>query len=173
MLAYSAAWLAIDDPSHGWAKSPLDQVAEQGRQLPASLMMVEPSGRPGARTRAHGEVAVRAAYPLGGVLEGWARSRSKHEVMKALASRGVVCGAVLDTVEVLANPHLRERGVVYDIDHPTRGRFSVIGCPVRLSDSPFAPTRAPLMGEHTETVLTSLGGFSADEVRALREKRVI
>src|SRR2546427_272489 len=72
-----------------------------------------------------------------------------------------------------ANPHLRERGVVYDIDHPTRGRFSVIGCPVRLSDSPFSPTRAPLMGEHTEAVLTNLGGFSADEVRALREKRVI
>ena len=93
--------------------------------------------------------------------------------MKSLASRGVVCGAVLDTAEVLANPHLRERGVVYDIDHPARGRFSVIGCPVRLSDSPFSPTRAPLMGEHTEAVLTSLGGFSADEVRALREKRVI
>jgi formyl-CoA transferase len=94
-------------------------------------------------------------------------------VMKALASRGVVCGAVLDTAEVLANPHLRERGAVYDIDHPTRGRFSVIGCPVRLSDSPFSPARAPLMGEHTETVLISLAGFSAEEVRALREKRVI
>jgi formyl-CoA transferase len=115
----------------------------------------------------------RNAAALTEILEGWARSRGKHEVMKALASRGVVCGAVLDTAEVLANPHLRERGAVHDIDHPTRGRFSVIGCPVRLSDSPFAPTRAPLMGEHTETVLTSLAGFSADEVRALREKRVI
>jgi len=74
---------------------------------------------------------------------------------------------------VLLLLHLRERGVVYDIDHPARGRFSVIGSPVRLSDSPFEPTRAPLMGEHTETVLTSLAGFTADEVRALREKRVI
>ena len=115
----------------------------------------------------------RNAAALTELLEGWAGSRSKHEVMKALASRGVVCGAVLDTAEVLANPHLRERGVVYDIDHPARGRFSVIGSPVRLSDSPFAPTRAPLMGEHTEAVLTGLGGFSADEVRALREKHVI
>jgi formyl-CoA transferase len=98
----------------------------------------------------------RNAAALTEILEGWARSRGKHDVMKSLASRGVVCGAVLDTAEVLANPHLRERGVVYDIDHPARGR-----------------ARAPLMGEHTETVLTSLGGFSADEVRALREKRVI
>ena len=39
---------------------------------------------------------------------------------------------------------------VYDIDHPTRVRFSVVGCPVRLSDSPCAPTRAPRVGEHTE-----------------------
>src|SRR4030095_6050844 len=116
----------------------------------------------------------RNAAALTEILEGWARSRSKHEVMKSLASRRVVCcGAALATAEVLANPHLRERGVVYDIDHPARGRFSVIGCPVRLSDSPFSPPRAPLMGEHTEAVWTSLGGLSADEVRALREKRVI
>src|SRR5262249_44175867 len=115
----------------------------------------------------------RNAAALTEILEGWAGSRSKHEVMKALASRGVVCGAVLDTAEVLANPHLRERGVVYDIDHPARGRFSVIGCPVRLSDSPFSPARAPLMGEHTEPVLTRLAGFGAEEARALREKRAI
>jgi len=61
----------------------------------------------------------------------------------------------------------------YDIDHPTRGQSSMIGCPLRLSDSPFAPARAPLLGEHTEAVLTGLAGYSADEVRALREKRVI
>ena len=93
--------------------------------------------------------------------------------MKAFASRGMVCGAVLDTAEVLADPHLRERGTIFDIDHPTRGRFSTIISPLRLSDSPFEPPRAPLFGEHTEAVLTSVAGFSADEVRALREKRVI
>jgi hypothetical protein len=64
------------------------------------------------------------------LLSGHLRSREREA--HPLASRGVVCGAVLDTAEVLANPHLRERGAVYDIDHPTRGRFSVIGCPVRL-----------------------------------------
>src|SRR5262249_20818358 len=115
----------------------------------------------------------RNAAALTEILESWARSRGKHEVMEALASRGVVCGAVLDTAEVLANPHLRERGVIYDVEHPARGRFPVIGCPVRLSDSPFAPMRAPLMGEHTESVLTSVAGFSAEQVRALRDKRVI
>src|SRR4029450_6779487 len=68
----------------------------------------------GALCHAAGAGPERSA--LTEILEGWARSRGKHEVMKALASRGVVCGAVLDTAEVLANPHLRERVVVYDID---------------------------------------------------------
>ena len=39
----------------------------------------------------------RNAAALTEILEARGRSRSKHEVMKALASRGVVCGAVLDT----------------------------------------------------------------------------
>lgn len=107
------------------------------------------------------------------IIESWTKSRDKREVMQAFAGRGIPCGAVLDTVEVLADPHLRERGTVFEIDHPTRGRFSMIGCPVRLSDSPFEPTCAPLKGEHTEDVLGDLAGYSADEIRKLREKRVI
>jgi formyl-CoA transferase len=107
------------------------------------------------------------------IIESWTRSRDKHQVMQAFAGRGIPCGAVLDTAEVLADPHLRERGTVFDLDHPTRGRFSMIGCPVRLSDSPFAPSRAPLKGEHTEDVLRGLGGYSEDEIRQLRDKHVI
>jgi formyl-CoA transferase len=93
--------------------------------------------------------------------------------MKAFAGRGIVCGAVLDTAEVLADPHLRERETIFDLEHPTRGRFSVIGCPVRLSDSPVAAKRAPLMGEHTEDVLRTLAGYTPDEIQRLSENKVI
>jgi formyl-CoA transferase len=106
-------------------------------------------------------------------IERWTGTREKREVMKAFAGRGIVCGAVLNTAEVLADPHLRERETIFDLEHPTRGRFSVIGCPVRLSDSPVAPRRAPLKGEHTEDVLKNIAGYTQDEVRQLREKQVI
>ena len=106
-------------------------------------------------------------------IEIWTKGREKREVMRAFAGCGIVCGAVLDTAEVLADPHLRERETIFDLDHPTRGRFSVIGCPVRLSDSPVFARRAPLKGEHTEEVLTSLAGYTTDEVRQLRDKGVI
>jgi formyl-CoA transferase len=49
----------------------------------------------------------------------------------------------------------------------------MIGCPVRLSDSPVEARRAPLYGEHSEELLQSVAGYSADEVRALREKMII
>ena len=86
---------------------------------------------------------------------------------------GIPCGAVLDTAEVLADPHLRERETIFDLEHPTRGRFSVIGCPVRLSDSPVTARRAPLKGEHTEDVLKNIAGFTPDEIQQLHEKHVI
>jgi len=93
--------------------------------------------------------------------------------MKAFAGRGIVCGAVLDTAEVLADPHLRERGTIVDLDHPTRGRFSTIISPLRLSDSPVAAKRAPLYGEHNSEVLRDVAGYSENEIAALRAKGVI
>ena len=138
--------------------------------------MTEVIGRPDLRSddrfatpsaRANNGAALTAE------IETWTKGREKREVMKAFAGCGIVCGAVLDTAEVLADPHLRERETIFDLDHPTRGRFSVIGCPVRLSDSPVFARRAPLKGEHTEEVLTSLAGYTTDEVRQLRDKGVI
>jgi formyl-CoA transferase len=107
------------------------------------------------------------------VIESWTMKRDKHEVMRALAGRGIPCGAVLDTAEVLHDPHLRERGMVFDLEHPTRGRFAMIGSPLRLSDSPVEASRAPLFGEHTEEVLTALAGYTREDVRRLREKGVV
>jgi formyl-CoA transferase len=106
------------------------------------------------------------------IIEGWTRSRDKRDVMQTFAGRGIPCGAVLDTAEVLADPHLRERGTIRELDHPTRGRFATILSPVRLSDSPIAPSRAPLLGEHSDDIL-SLAGYSADEVSQLRERKVV
>jgi formyl-CoA transferase len=110
---------------------------------------------------------------LTAIIEAWAMKRDKHEVMRALAGRGIPCGAVLDTGEVLADPHLRERGTVFDLEHPTRGKFSMIGSPLRLSDSSTEVRRAPLYGEHTEEVLTTLAGYTAADVARLREKGIV
>jgi formyl-CoA transferase len=138
--------------------------------------MVEIIGREDLKTDAHFSTPpARAKHveQLTDIVEAWTMKRDKHEVMRAFASRGIPCGAVLDTAEVLADPHLRERGTVFDLEHPTRGRFAMIGSPLRLSDSPLEVSPAPLFGEHTEEVLRTLGGYSAEEVRRLKEKGVL
>jgi len=138
--------------------------------------MTDVMGRPDLRTDerfATPPARARNGAALTAEIERWTGGREKREVMQAFAGRGIVCGAVLNTAEVLADPHLRERETIFDLEHPTRGRFSVIGCPVRLSDSPVAARRAPLKGEHTEDVLQNLAGYTREEIQQLRQKQVI
>ena len=107
------------------------------------------------------------------MIEAWTRSHTKHEVMTMLGDAGVPCGACQDTGEVLADPHLKAREMIVDIDYPTRGVYQTVGCPVKLSDSPAEITRPPLLGEHTEELLTALCGVDPDQVRRLKEDGVV
>jgi formyl-CoA transferase len=110
---------------------------------------------------------------LNAVAREWTGARSKQEVMATLAKAGVPCGAVLDTGEVLDDPHLNARDAIVTIDHPTRGRFRVPACPIRLSDSAPLTTPPPLAGEHTEEVLGEVLGISAERVAELRARKIV
>ena len=110
---------------------------------------------------------------LNAIVGGWTAQRGKHEVMRMLGEAGVPSGACQDTGEVLADPHLRARDMVVDVDFPTRGGYQTVGCPIKLSDSPAEITRPPLLGEHTDEVLRSLCGVGPGELRRLREGGVV
>ena len=110
---------------------------------------------------------------LNAIVEAWTRQRSKHEVMRLLGDAGVPCGACQDTGEVLADPHLKAREMIVDIDYPTRGTYQTVGCPIKLSDSPVAVTRPPLLGEHSAEGLRDLCGVDPDAVAKLRDNGVV
>jgi formyl-CoA transferase len=110
---------------------------------------------------------------LDAIVEGWTEKRTKHEVMELLGAVGVPCGAVLDSTEVMENEHLRKRGMIVDVDHPTRGRMAMLGSPIRLSASPTEVTRAPLLGEHNAEVYGRLLGLGEADVTALRRDGVV
>jgi formyl-CoA transferase len=93
--------------------------------------------------------------------------------MRILGAAGVPCGACQDTGEVLADPHLKAREMILDLDYPTRGTYKTVGCPVKLSDSPAEVTRPPRLGEHTEALLGQFCGISPEEVARLREDGVV
>ena len=103
--------------------------------------------------------------------------RAEHynhfEVLETLAPVGIPCGAVLDSTEILADPHLRKRGMIVELEHPTRGTYPMPANPVRLSDSPTQLTRAPLLGEHNAEIYGEMLGYGSAEIEKLRRDRVI
>ena len=110
---------------------------------------------------------------LAAIIEEWTRARSKHEAMRVLGAAGVPCGACQDTGEVLADPHLKAREMIVELDYPNRGAYQTVGCPIKLADSPAEINRPPLLGEHTEALLGELCGLDPDEVKRLREDGVV
>ena len=100
-----------------------------------------------------------------------------HELMEALQVAGVPAGAVLDSKDLLFDPHLHERRF-YEIvrHHPSTGipPLPYAGRPWKLSETPAViPKAAPLMGEHNDLVLRELLGMSKAEVEELEEQGVI
>ena len=76
------------------------------------------------------------------------------------------------------NDQPRQQGdiadMIWSVPHPTAGELRLVGSPLKLSDTPVScRTHPPLVGEHTEEVLTSLLSYSDDAVRRLRAERVI
>ena len=62
---------------------------------------------------------------------------------------------------------MRAEGLIVDVDHPERGRYSTVGCPFTLSDSPVEIKRSPLLGEHTAEILEELLELPGDELERL------
>jgi len=110
---------------------------------------------------------------LTAMIEEWTGKRTKHEVMRLMGEAGVPCGKILDSVELLNDPHMRERGMVVDIEHPVRGKFSMPGCAVRLENSPAEVKCAPLLGQHNAEVYGAMFGMSPADLDALKQQGVI
>jgi crotonobetainyl-CoA:carnitine CoA-transferase CaiB-like acyl-CoA transferase len=74
--------------------------------------------------------------------------------LEALAAAGIPAGPVLDFAAAMADPHVVDRGMVVETEHPAAGRLRTLGIPVKLSQTPGALRRpAPRLGEHTSEVL--------------------
>jgi formyl-CoA transferase len=102
-------------------------------------------------------------------IEQWTMTRTKFEAMEELNKHDIPCGPILSMKEIAEDQSLRKTGTVVEVDHPTRGKYLSVGNPIKLSDSVSEVKRSPLLGEHTDEILTDVIGFSADEIAKIKE----
>ena len=107
------------------------------------------------------------------IITGWTQQRTKEEAMDILAGAGVLAGATYTPEELLEQQHLIEREMIVSVDDPVRGDYRMIGMPIKLSDDDTVVTRAPRYSEHTEEVLTTILGYTKEQVAELRDQGVV
>jgi formyl-CoA transferase len=101
-------------------------------------------------------------------IEAWTMTKTKFEVMNICNEHDIPVGPILSMKEIAEEQSLRETGTVVEVDHPTRGKYLTVGNPVKMSDSITDVQRSPLLGEHTEEVLSKELGYSADEIAEIK-----
>ena len=101
-------------------------------------------------------------------LNEFAASYTKRELMKILNDLDVPCGPIMGTADLADDEHVRGRQMWVELDHPQRGKWFNVGMPIKLSASPARIERSPLLGEHTETVLKEVLGYSEERITQLK-----
>jgi crotonobetainyl-CoA:carnitine CoA-transferase CaiB-like acyl-CoA transferase len=91
------------------------------------------------------------------LLERYFVEKPSAHWLVAMAAAGIPAGPVLDFAAAMADPHIVDRGMVVEMDHPTAGRLRTLGIPVKMSQTPGALSRpAPRLGEHSGEILGRL-----------------
>ena len=103
------------------------------------------------------------------MLEDFASDHTKRELMAILNDIDVPCGPIMSTEDLIDDEHVKLREMMVELDHPERGKWVNLGCPIKLSDSPVDVTRSPLLGEHTDEILDEVLGYSDEEIGDLKE----
>ena len=103
------------------------------------------------------------------LLTEFASNYTKRELMGILNEINVPCGPIMSTTDLANDDHVKLREMYVELDHPERGKWYNLGCPMKLSDSPVEVTRSPLLGEHTEEILEEILGYKSSEIDELKE----
>lgn len=104
----------------------------------------------------------------------WTASRDATAAMMALQAAGVPAGVVANSRYLMEDDvQLQHRGYWETIDHPEMGETRFTAPPFLLDGERVELKRPPLLGEHTDTILTQVLGYAPERVKALRAEGVI
>jgi len=91
-----------------------------------------------------------------------------------LEPAGIMCGPVNNIAQVVNDPHVQEREMIVEVEHPRVGKLKVTGTPMKFNRTPCKIEKAcPDVGEHTMEILCGMLGMSPEDVEKLRKEGAI
>jgi crotonobetainyl-CoA:carnitine CoA-transferase CaiB-like acyl-CoA transferase len=106
------------------------------------------------------------------MLVPWLKDKTRQELFHTLSEWRIPCAPVSEPEDLVKDEHYKVRGFFVEINHPVAGTLTYPGAPFKMSLTPWAAGRAPLLGENNEEVYGKLGIDRGEMVR-LRERGVI
>lgn len=104
----------------------------------------------------------------------WLTQKGTREWLATFDAAGVPCGAINDIAQAFAEPQIRHRGMRLDLRHALGVPAPAVKNPINLSRTPLEYRRAPpLLGQHTDEVLSERLGYAAEQIAKLRTVRAI
>jgi len=111
-------------------------------------------------------------FDIFAVIEDWLKDKTKFEAVDILRKFDIPCSPVLSMKELAESPDLRKSGSIVEVDHKERGKYLTIGSPIKFSDMTVEVTPSPVLGEHTDEVLSDLG-YGKEQIAHLHEARAV
>jgi len=94
--------------------------------------------------------------------------------IKDLRAVKIACGRVNSMDRVFDHPQIEPLNLVQEVDHPTAGKIKLVGIPVEYSETPGSiRLPPPLLGQHTDEILSELMGYTGSEIEALRKEGTV
>jgi crotonobetainyl-CoA:carnitine CoA-transferase CaiB-like acyl-CoA transferase len=102
------------------------------------------------------------------------KTKTTEQWMELFEAHNIMHGPVNTIDQVVNDPHVRHRDMIREVNHPRAGKLNVVGTPMKFSRTPCTIDKpSPELGKQTEEVLRDELGLSEEEIKKLKESKVI
>ena len=100
-------------------------------------------------------------------------SKTRKEWLDLFESQDICYAPINSAEDVVADPQVKQREMIFEMEHPVEGKITTIGFPFKFSETPGKVRMpSPTLGQHTEEVLKGLG-YNDSDIQEMKEKGVI
>ena len=117
---------------------------------------------------------VQRRTELDSIVADWVKDKTMAELQKIMDDAGLPFARVMDTAQIVSDPHMNSRQMTVEVDQMLSGTLKMPGTVFKLSQTPGDPfPPAPFLGEHNSEVYAGLLGYSEEKIDKLMGQEII